>query len=274
MRKKSFWLSLNPRNPPCVRTSRPAPHRGVLRPPRRPCTRRPVSSGATGGRGEPGPGKAPCRRQRHARRPGLFPWRRSPFSSVSSSSSSFLSPAVSRGCSGCFPAPGFVLRSRFSGPSSDGPSIRFKSVKIVFVFELAPRCRQAASVVPSGGLSVRLRPAPPGFRRVRIQFGWPFSAPSVFPAYHPVPASCSARLLFVPFMVRISVSFCVQFRSFSARSVRSCPSRLPVRFSSVLSVSLSCSFQLVSDSPVLNLFCARPVRMCVCYYYSRVYYTR
>ena len=104
------------------------------------------------------------------------------------------------------------------------------------------------------------------------------SAPSVFPVYHPVPASCSVRLTFVSFMVRISVSFCVQFRSFSARF-----QLIPVRFvflfvsahsllvqfslfgfrsfcSVSVRFSLFVSFRSVRFQFVFSLFC---VRICV-----------
>ena len=238
MCKKSFWLSLNPRIPPVRRTPCPAPRCGVPCPPRRLCTRRPFSSGATGESGGPEPGRMPCRRQRQTRRPGSYTWRRSPFSSVSSSSSSFLLlrfPAVVpvarllRGsCSG----------AAFSGPSSNGPSFRFKSVEILFNLELSPKCR------PRGGVRsvrrsspVRLRPALPGSApssgSVRTT-GFP---PSVFPVYHPGPASCSARLLFVWFMV------CIPFRFvFSSVRLSRFRSHRPILFVSACSGSF---FRLV-----------------------------
>ena len=116
-----------------------------------------------------------------------------------------------------------------------------------------------------------------------------FSAPSVFPVYHPVPASCSVRLTFVSFMVRISVSFCVQFSSFSAHS---CSLRFPVRFSSFSACSVqlvrfpfrsvqfqfgsACLFRFVQFvfSSVSACFVFAFVCTSVFIYISRVYYTR
>ena len=129
--------------------------------------------------------------------------------------------------------PVFGSRAGFSGPLS-GPSIGFKSVKIVQsrTFVQAPLSR--LSFVQSGPpfrpprlhlASARFRPdfrsrRPP---RPRLAHARPGSAsdsvsapPPEVPVYHPVPASCSARLLFVSFMVRISkfrlvpsVQFCL-----------------------------------------------------------------
>ena len=217
MRKKSFWLCLNPRDPP--------PRRGKRRPPLRPCTRRPVSSEAPGLRVQRGHGA----RVRN-RRAGHPPRRRSPSSSVSSSSSSFLpSCGFPRSFSGRFSGPGFGARTVFSGPPSGRPSSEFKSVKN----RVRPEVRSGA--VSYGPPGPRLRPPRPlRFRRVQGQFVRQVPPPSVVPVYHPVPASCSARLPFVSFMVRISVRFVFV-------SVRS-----PVLLSACLCLILSCLFLLVS----------------------------
>ena len=121
-----------------------------------------------------------------------------------------------------------------------------------------------------------------GFRRsVRLRFHPPppcpvpapakFSSssdgrlpPSAIPVYHPVLASCSARLLFVSFMVRISGSFycSVQFSLFQFRS--SCP----VRFRSFSFVSVS--FRRI----VFELIFTRCARSQAIYiYFSRILYT-
>ena len=86
MCKKSFWLSLTPWIPPARRTIRQDPPRGGLRPPKHLCIRHPVSSEATGRRDG-----APSQRKHASRQPGHPPRRRSPFPSVSSSSSSSVS---------------------------------------------------------------------------------------------------------------------------------------------------------------------------------------
>ena len=166
MRKKSFWIRLNPWNPLRRRTFRPVPSRGVPRPPRHvPCTRRPASSEAPGEIGELEPGRAPCRRQRQVRRPGLSPWRRSPFSSNFRSSSSF----ASRGLPRSFRLLLFPPRGSVPGPVSpgrcSGPSIGFKSVKIV----LHPNSRSGsalAAVVHSVRLAFPSASPSPRFRLV------------------------------------------------------------------------------------------------------------
>ncbi len=229
MRKKSFWLSSNSRIPVPPERSRGPPGRS-------PCTRRPVSSEA------PGRGGVPAQRGRTRKSAEHQPRRGSPFPPVSSSSSSFCLlrfPAVVPFAS---PAPGFGSRSRFSEP----PVRLFDRVQVsenrIRLPESGSGAACAASIVPSGVFSVRLRPASPGFRRVQFKFGWPAFRRPGFPAYHPVPASCSARLLFVSFMVRISFRFVRSFL-FNSALCR------PVPF--VLSVSVRSSvrcFRLVSCS--------------------------
>ena len=180
---KSFWLCLSPWTPP-----------------RRFRSRRPVSGKA------PGRDAVPAQ-NRHARRhEGHSPRRHPPLPSVSSSSSSFCLlrfPAVVP-----FASP---VRGSVPGPASPGrlsgvPSIGFKSVKIMFGLSLRSGAACAAPSVPSGFRSFR-RPAP--FRPVRAQVQFARQVPRRpgSPVYHPVPASCSARLLFVLLMVRISVRF-------------------------------------------------------------------
>ena len=102
--------------------------------------------------------------------------------------------------------------------------------------------------------------------------------PSEFPVYHPVPASCSVRLLFVSFMVRISSSFCIRFSSFFVRfssffvrlrSVR--PVRfVPVRFRSscrfVHPVRRSVRFEIVP-------YAFRPLTGDLFIYFPRILYT-
>ena len=237
MRKKSFWLCLNPRDPP--------PRRGKRRPPLRLCTRRPVSSEAPGLRVRRGHGA----RVRN-RRAGHPPRRRPPSSSVSSSSSSLLpSCGFPRSFSGRFSGPGFGSRTVFSGPPGGNPSSEFKSVKN----RVRPEFGSGAVCRADRPVPVSARPAPLRSRRVQGQFVRQVPPPSVVPVYHPVPASCSARLPFVSFMVRISVRFVfvsvrspvllsaclclVLFRSFLLVSVRS-----SVPFVPACSVRLSCSF--------------------------------
>ena len=204
----------------------------MRRPPRRfPCTRRPVSSEA------PGRGDSPARHERRKPRRGHSPLRRSPFPSVSSSSSSFVSCGFPRSFRLLLQLRGSAPGAASPGRLFDSPSIGFKSVKIMFGLSLCSGAAPAASVIPSGFVFACLRPALsrrlPSSVQVRMA-GFP---PSAIPVYHPVPASCSARLLFVSFMVRISGSFCcsvqfsrlqfrpsclVHFRSFSFVSVSFC----------------------------------------------------
>ena len=89
---------MNPRNPP--------PNRGGSRPPRHLCTRRPVSSEATGRQR----GQERGSRKRKRRTEPQLP-RRPPFPSVSSSSSSFFLLRFPAVVSGCFSGPGFGSRS-------------------------------------------------------------------------------------------------------------------------------------------------------------------
>ena len=140
MCKKSFWLSLNPRNRFRRRRRFPPPSVRNPRPPRPTGTRRPVSSEAPGESGEWAYGM-----QRQPK-PGLPPWRRPPFPSVSCSSSSF----ASRGLPRSFRLLLFPSRGSVPGPGSpgrcSGPSIRFKSVKIVLFPNLRSGAASAASV--------------------------------------------------------------------------------------------------------------------------------
>ena len=158
-----FWLSLNSRNPRRSRIMSPVP-----RPPRHPCTQRPVSSEA------PGRCFSPARNGHMRRHAGHTSRRRSPFPSVSSSSSSFLSPAVSRGCSGCFFSPGFGSRACFSEPLAR-PFDRVQVSEKSYCPELAFRRRFAAFV-----RSVRPAFRPPRRRlasaRTRFRFGQRFDA--------------------------------------------------------------------------------------------------
>ena len=257
MRKKSFWLCSNPRDPP--------PRRGKRRPPLRPCTRRPVSSEAPGLRVQRGHGA-----RVRDRRAGHPPRRRSPSSSVSSSSSSFLpSCGFPRSFSGRFSGPGFGSRTVFSGQPSRPP---FERVQ-VSENRVQPEVRSGA--VSRADRPVPSRPSRPlRFRRVQGQFVRQVPPPSVVPVYHPVPASCSARLPFVSFMVRISVRFVfvsvrspvlfsaclclVLFRSFLLVSVHSSVLFVPVR--------LFCSFELAP-------LCLRPLTGDLFIYFSRILYT-
>ena len=180
MRKKSFWLCLNPRDPP--------PRREGRRPPLRLCTRRPVSSEAPGLRVQRGHGA-----RVRDRRAGHPPRRRSPSSSVSSSSSSFLpSCGFPRSFSGRFSGPGFGSRTVFSGPPGGNPSSEFKSVKNrvrpefgsgavsygppgpVSVRPPAPLPQSSRSVRPAGPAAVRGSGLPPGsgllFRSFAVHF--------------------------------------------------------------------------------------------------------
>ena len=196
MRKKSFWLSLNSRNPP--------PHRGARRPPRHPCTRRPVSSEAPGRRFRRGHG---ARVQK--RRSGHQPRRRPPTSSASSSSSS--------SCLLRFPAVVPIAspaRCSVPGPASPGHLVRppFERVQ---VSENRDCLSVGSGAVRRPVRAASVRPAPLRSREAQVQLVRQAPTPSVSPVYHPVRASCSARLLFVLFMVRISSSFCIRFSSFS-----------------------------------------------------------
>lgn len=227
---------MNPWNPPRRRTLRPAPPRGGLRPPRHLCTRRPVSSGATGRRdGDP------VRRRRAQRRSGHAPRPRSPFPSVSSSSSSFVSCGFPRLFRLLLQSgdrlPDLLLRAAFRQPF-DRVQVSENLVQPELAFRHRPSGFRASRLA-----SVRLRPALPGSAPSSGSVRTTGFQPSVFPAYHPVPASCSARLLFVSFMVRISFRFVfssVRFSFGSARFGLSCarsrllqfvfPSRLSVPF--------------------------------------------
>ncbi len=177
-----------------------------------------------------------------------------------------------------------LLRPRGSAPGSaspgrlfNAPSIGFKSVKIVLglSFVQAPHVR--LSFIRPG--SARLvPPCPAPLPRSPAQFGWPGSRRPGSPVYHPVPASCSARLQLVLFMVCISFRF-----GFSSVSVS-------VRFqfnSLVLSVSFSpvfvrfqlnsfvCPFRFRLFSFVfeLNLVFARLLVYDFFIYFPRILYT-
>lgn len=149
-----------------------------------------------------------------------------------------LSPAVSRGCSGCFYSPGIVSRTCFSGPPSDSPSIAFKSVKIWFSLSLRSGAAQAAFVRPA-----RLR------AEFRLSSDDRLSAVR-FSGLPPGPG-----LLFRSFAVRFVhgpylVSFCVQFCSFFVRfgSVRLILRPVPsasVRFSVSFVCSVLSSFHVL-----------------------------
>ena len=187
----------------------------MWRPPRRfPGTRRPVSSEA------PGRGDSPARHERRKPRSEHSPLRRSPFPSVSSSSSSFVScgfPRLFR----------LLLQLRGSAPGAaspgrlfNSPSIGFKSVKIMFGLSLCSGAAPAASVVPSGFVFTRLRPAlsrrPPSSVQVRMAgFRRPRSR-STTRSWPPVPlVCCSFRSWFVS-----QVRFVVPFNSACFSSVR------------------------------------------------------
>ncbi len=138
---------------------------------------------------------------------------------------------------------------------------------------------------PSGVFPVPLPPCParlpPGSDQVRMAG---LSAVR-FPVYHPDPASCSVRFLFVSFMVRILGLFCrsVQFQfSFSLSSFVPLTS-FPVRFAFILLSSFSVRFSFVPPSLfppssilfVLSLFSCVCLPVCVfLFIISRVYYTR
>ena len=176
-----------------------------------------------------------------------------------------LSPAVSRVRSVVSCGPGFGSRSRFSGPlfavlrsgsrqenrvllslRSGAASAACRSVRsgaVRSAFRPAP----ASLRLPGSRFSgLAFRPAPASFRLPGSRFSGlafrpscrlppvPFkSGPKAvrlrpkIPVYHPVPASCSARLLFVSFMVRISkfrlIPFCsVQLSSSHSFACSSC----------------------------------------------------
>ena len=129
-------------------------------------------------------------------------------------------------------APGFGSRAGLSGPlfrpfdrvqvseNHAFPELAFRGAAFAaFVRSVRPVFRPPRRRLASArsGLASSFRRPP----RRRLASAWSGSAsdsvstpPSEFPVYHPVPASCSARLLFVLFMVRIS-KFCFCF----ARSV-------------------------------------------------------
>ena len=205
MRKKSFWLSLNPWNPP--------PSARRRHPPRRfPCTRHPVSSEA------PGRGDSPARNEHRKPRRGHSPLRRSPYPSVSSSSSSFVSCGFPRLFRLLLQLRGSVPGAASPGRLFNSPSIGFKSVKIMLGLSSCSGAAPAASVVPAGFVSVRSALPCPGACRVRFKFGWPaFRRPrsrSTTRSRPPVPlVCCSFRSWFVS-QVRFVVLFCsVQFSS-------------------------------------------------------------
>ena len=111
-------------------------------------------------------------------------------------------------------------------------------MKIMFGLSLRSGAASAASVVPSG-FAPSFPPCPPGSRRFKFssETGFP---PSVFPVYHPGLASCSARLLFVWFMVRISFRFVfssARFVSFRSLGLSSSSLLVPARFQ----ISFVCS---------------------------------
>ena len=168
---------------------------------------------------------------------------------------------------------GVRSRTVFSGPPSGRPSSEFKSVKIVFGLRFV----QAPSVVRTA--RSRLRPPRPlRFRRVQARFVRQVPPPSVVPVYHPVPASCSARLPFVSFMVRISVRFVfvsVRFQLVSLQlvsawscSVRSCsfPFVLPFRSFLLVLFGFPVRFELVP-------LCLRPLTGDLFIYFPRILYT-
>ena len=122
---------------------------------------------------------------------------------------------------------------------------------------------------PSGFLSVVS--ALPGFRQVQAKFSRQAFRRPFFPVYHPAPASCSVRLLFVSLMVRFSIplfSFrSVPFVSASfVRSVRFVPFQLNPFIIQFFRFRLFRSFFELK-------FCVFSSG-CACYLYiSRVYYT-
>ena len=251
MRKKSFWLSLNPWDPP--------PSARMRRPPRRfPGIRRPVSSEA------PGRGGVPARHERGKPRSGRSPLRRSPFPSASSSSSSFISCGFPRLFRLLLQLRGSAPGAASPGRLSDSPSIGFKSVKIMFGLSSRSGAAPAASVVPSGFV---FRLPPPCPVPAPAEFGSSSDGrPSAVrdPGLPPGPG-----LLFRSFAVRFVhgsylrfVLLSVQFSSLQFRS--SCLVRF--RSFSFVSVSFRCFvFELIFAC------CARS--QAILLYISRVYYT-
>ncbi len=245
MCKKSFWLSLPPWNPQGRRLC-PAPAYGGLRPPKHLCTRRPVSSEAAGRRDG-----VRVKRKRTSRQPGHPPRRRSPFPSVSNSSSS----SVSCGFPRLFR---LLLQPRGSSPGSASPnrlrgsSIGFKSVKIMFGLSLRSGAACAAFVQTVRLLSVRSAPARSAPCRVQVQFGRPVFRRPFFRFTTrrppPVPFVCSSGSWSVSRFVLCSV----QFNSFVLFSLSS--SFLFVLFSSVRSCSFRFVFSLVSLFRFLSSF--------------------
>jgi len=247
MRKKSFWLSSNLRNPRGHPGRRPVPPRGALRPPRHTCIRRPASSEAPG-RCDPTGG-----RKRTSRHTEPQPRRRSPFPFVSSSMSSSVSCGFPRLFRSLLRPRGSVPGSALRAVSSTTLRPSSSPLKSYSCLSLRSGAAQAASrILPAVPVSALPRPA---LRRARAKIGWPVSPPpSGDPVYHPAPASCSARLLFVSFMVCISNSFCL-FVQFVFSSFRS------------LLADRSVSFVLSS------FFLLRLLTCVLVYYFSRILYT-
>ena len=247
MRKKSFWLSSNLRNPRGHPGRRPVPPRGALRPPRHTCTRRPASSEAPG-RCDPTGG-----RKRTSRHTEPQPRRRSPFPFVSSSMSSSVSCGFPRLFRSLLRPRGSVPGSALRAVSSTTLRPSSSPLKSYSCLSLRSGAAQAASrILPAVPVSALPRPA---LRRARAKIGWPVSPPpSGVPVYHPAPASCSARLLFVSFMVCISNSFCLFVPFISARFTLFMPL---VSVSFVLSLDILCS----------------PAHMRFIIYFSRILYT-
>ena len=233
------------------------------RPPRRICSRRPASSGATGRRGNP------AQDGHTSRSAGCTPRLRSPFPSVSSSSSSFCLlrfpevVPVTSSARGSAPGPASPNRSC-------GSSIKFKSVKIMFGLSSSSGAAHAASV-RSVRRSFRHPPCParlrPGSVQARSASGSrrPFFR-STNRSRPPVPLVCCSFRSWFAFQVCFVVQFSsVQFVLFRVGSIRW------VQF--VSCVFLSVQVSLISSGFELIFLCS-PVG-CACYlYYSRVYYTR
>ena len=114
----------------------------------------------------------------------------------------FVSCGFPRRCSVRFFSPGFYSRACFSEPLArhfDQVQVRENHVQPELHVQ-APLRRLRSD--PSGVRSVVSALPHPAPARLRSS-SEADHPPSVFPVYHPVPASCSARLLFVLFMVRI-----------------------------------------------------------------------